>query len=138
MGAEQQVARAQRRLPRAAGSGRSGRAAPTSSGGWASSTVSIEPSARCDADRHRPRRGRAGDDVVGRHQPAQPLSELRQDGGAVGVGEPVGLVEDDDRALSLANQGRQRLVLGADQVVVENEDQQVGPRRQLARFPLAR
>ena len=91
-----------------------------------------------DADRHRPGRGRAGDDVVGRHQPAEPLAELGQDRVAIGVGEPVRLVEDDDRPLALAHQGRQRLELGADQVVVEDEDQQVGPRGQLAGFLLAR
>ena len=91
-----------------------------------------------DADGHRPGSGGAGDDVVGRHEPAEALAELGQDGGAVGVGEPVRLVEDDDRALPLADQGRQRLVLGADQVVVEDEDQQVGPRGQVAGFLLAR
>ncbi len=56
---------------------------------------------------------------------------------ASAVGEPVGLVEDDDRALSLADQGRQRLVFGADQVVVEDENQEIGARGQIAGFALA-
>ena len=56
---------------------------------------------------------------------------------ASAVGEPVGLVEDDNRPLSLADQGRQRLVLGADQVVVEHENQEVGASGQVAGFALA-
>ncbi len=89
------------------------------------------------ADGQWPRRGGAGDDVVGRHEPAEAFFQLRQDRGGVGVGEPVGLVEDDDRALPLADQGRQRLELGANQVVVEHENQEVGAGGQLAGFALA-
>ena len=117
---------------------RSGREAPRARGGWGSSTVSVEPSALLERTGNRPGRGGTRHDILGRDEPAQPLAQLRQDGRAVGVGETVRLVEDDDRPLSLADQGGERLVLGADQVVVEDEDQQVGARRQVAGFALTR
>ena len=44
-------------------------------------------------------------------------------GVAILIREPVGLVQEDDRALPLTDQRGERLVLGADQVVVEDEDQ---------------
>ena len=85
------------------------------------------------------RAGPGGDrhDVGRRHDPGQALAELPQDRVAVVVAEPIGLVQDDDRPLPLPRQGRQGLELGADQVVVEDEQEQVGPRGQVAGLALA-
>ena len=137
MGAEQEVARAQRVAFAVEDLADPAAQAARARGGCCLEHGLDRAVGPLEADGQRPGRGGAGDDVVGRHEPAEAFFQLRQDGGGVGVGEPVGLVEDDDRALSLANQGRQRLVLGADQVVVEHENQQVGARSQVAGFPLA-
>ena len=138
MGAEQEVAGAER-LALAL----EDLADPVAEGGRARAAVprarvSVEPSAACTRTGNG--RGAAAPATMssaGTSPRRRSLSFARM-AARVGVGEPVGLVEDDDRALPLADQGRQRLVLGADQVVVENEDQQVGARGQVAGFALAR
>ena len=137
MGAEQQVARAER-LAFAL----EDRGDPAAEGGDARAAAArarSRPSRRAVASRTGIGRGEAATATTssGGTSPRQPLSELGQDGGAIRLGEAVRLVEDDDRALSLASQGRQRLVLGAGQVVVDDEEEQVGPRGQVAGFPLA-
>ncbi len=107
------------------------------SGDCSSRTDSTEPSGRFT--RTRSGRGSAApaDDVVGGDEPSEAFSEFGQDGVAVSLGEAIGLVEEDDGAFSLANQGGKRLVFRADQVVVQYEDQEVRPRGQLAGFALS-
>ena len=91
-----------------------------------SRTVSTEPSGRCT--RTGIGRGAAATATMsaGSITPASRSRELRQDRRQVVVGKPVLLVEDDDRPLAQPGQLDQRRVLGADQVVIDHEQQQVG------------
>ncbi len=87
------------------------------------------------------RRGarRFGHDVGGRHQSPETLSQLRQDGSKQGRPRwkrSVLLKMTIDR-FPWRTRAASGSVLGADQVVVEHEDQEVGACRQVARFALA-
>ena len=79
----------------------------------------------------------------------KPLAQLRRDRRQVAVRKAVLLVEDDDRPLAQPGQLDQRLVLAADQVVIDHEEEKVGADGQrrasisrslsaLARLPTAR
>ena len=67
----------------------------------------------------------------------EPLAELVEDRVAVGLGEAVLLVEDHDRTFPLARQADQGLELGADQIVIDHEDEQVRACGEVARLAFA-
>ena len=135
-GAEQEVAGAERvpLAPRIAAT-RASRA--SRSGGSSSRAVSVVPSGLRSAHRDRRRGGRDRHDILGGDQPGQPLAELGEDRLAVLLREPVLLVQRDDQSLPLARHLGDHPMVGPGQVLIDNEDEQVGPQRQVHGLGLA-